>query len=95
MARISAVRVRPLVLPLKQPYHWAYGVRDSFAVNLLEVEADDGTVGIGECTVAPDQTGTAAILARLAGHLVGHDPHDAAPLIAGSSTANISATAPT
>ena len=83
MARISAVRVRPLVLPLKQPYHWAYGVRDSFAVNLLEVEADDGTVGIGECTVAPDQTGTAAILARLAGHLVGHDPHDAAPLIAG------------
>jgi muconate cycloisomerase len=81
MVKISKVRVRPLILPLKQPYHWSYGIRESFAVNLIEIEADDGTVGIGECTVAPDQTGTAAILTRLAGHLVGHSPYDVAPLI--------------
>lgn len=81
MVKISKVRVRPLVLPLKQPYHWSYGIRESFAVNLIEIEADDGTVGIGECTVAPDQTGTLAILKRLADHLVGHSPHDVAPLI--------------
>ncbi|MBS3651268.1 mandelate racemase/muconate lactonizing enzyme family protein [Pseudaminobacter sp. 19-2017] len=81
MVKITNVRVRPLVLPLKQPYHWSYGIRETFAVNLIEIEADDGTVGIGECTVAPDQTGTAAILSRLAGHLVGQDPHDVAPLI--------------
>ena len=81
MVKISKVRVRPLVLPLKQPYHWSYGIRESFAVNLIEIEADDGTVGIGECTVAPDQTGTMAILKRLANHLVGHSPHDVAPLI--------------
>ena len=82
MVKISSVRIRPLVLPLKQPYHWSYGVRESFAVNLVEIEADDGTVGIGECTVAPDQGGTAAILSRLAAHLVGQSPHDVAPLIA-------------
>lgn len=82
MPAISVVRVRPLVLPLKQPYHWSYGIRESFAVNLIEVEADDGTVGVGECTVAPDQAGTAAILRRLAGHLVGQSPHDVAPVIA-------------
>jgi muconate cycloisomerase len=81
VVKIINVRVRPLVLPLKQPYHWSYGIRETFAVNLIEIEADDGTVGIGECTVAPDQTGTAAILSRLANHLVGHDPHDVAPLI--------------
>lgn len=81
MVKISKVRVRPLVLPLKQPYHWSYGIRESFAVNLIEIEADDGTVGIGECTVAPDQTGTMAILKRLANHLVGHSPYDVAPLI--------------
>src|SRR5690606_16977843 len=81
MAKISKVRVRPLVLPLKQPYHWSYGIRESFAVNLIEIEADDGTVGIGECTVAPDQTGTLAILKRLASHLVGQSPYDVAPLI--------------
>jgi muconate cycloisomerase len=82
MVKISKVRVRPLVLPLKQPYHWSYGIRESFAVNLIEIEADDGTVGFGECTVAPDQTGTLAILKRLANHLVGHSPYDVAPLIA-------------
>lgn len=79
--KIKSVRVRPLVMPLKQPYHWSYGIRERFAVNLIEIEADDGTVGIGECTVAPDQTGTAAILQRLGNHLIGHDPHDVAPLI--------------
>lgn len=82
MVKISNIRVRPLVLPLKQPYHWSYGIRETFAVNLIEIEADDGTVGIGECTVAPDQAGTAAVLKRLAAHLVGHAPHDVAPLIA-------------
>lgn len=81
MVKISKVRVRPLVLPLKQPYHWSYGIRESFAVNLIEIEADDGTVGVGECTVAPDQTGTLAILKRLAGHLVGQSPYDVTPLI--------------
>lgn len=81
MVKISKVRVRPLVLPLKQPYHWSYGIRETFAVNLIEIEADDGTVGIGECTVAPDQTGTMAMLKRLASHLVGHSPYDVAPLI--------------
>lgn len=82
MVKVSQVRVRPLVLPLKQPYHWSYGIRENFAVNLIEIEADNGMVGIGECTVAPDQAGTAAILRRLAGHLVGQSPHDVAPLIA-------------
>ncbi|MEK1890406.1 MAG: mandelate racemase/muconate lactonizing enzyme family protein [Phyllobacterium sp.] len=82
MAKISKVRTRPLVLPLKQPYHWSYGIRDSFAVNLIEIEADNGMVGIGECTVAPDQAGTVAILNRLVKHLIGQSPHDVAPLIA-------------
>ena len=82
MVKISKVRTRPLVLPLKQPYHWSYGIRESFAVNLIEIEADNGIFGIGECTVAPDQGGTVAILNRLARHLVGQSPYDVAPLLA-------------
>lgn len=81
MTLITAVRIRPLMLPLKQPYHWAYGVRDHFAVNLVEIEADTGDVGYGECTVAPDQAGTASILRKLTSHLIGRDPHDVVPLI--------------
>lgn len=81
MNRITSVRIRPLMLPLKQPYHWAYGAREHFAVNLVEIEADDGSIGYGECTVAPDQAGTAAILRRLTSHLIGNDPHEVVPLI--------------
>jgi L-alanine-DL-glutamate epimerase-like enolase superfamily enzyme len=79
---IAAIRVRPLLLPLRTPYHWSHGVREHFAVNLVEVTADDGTVGIGECTVAPDQAATALILERLAGHFVGRSPYDVTAIIA-------------
>ncbi|WP_421883262.1 mandelate racemase/muconate lactonizing enzyme family protein [Pacificispira sp.] len=77
MTKIAEIRIRPLVLPLRQPYHWSYGVRDSFAVNLIEIIADDGTTGIGEATVAPDQAGSAAILKRLTAFFVGQSPFDA------------------
>ena len=82
MTTIAAIRVRPLLLPQKTPYHWSHGVREHFAVNLVEVTADDGTVGIGECTVAPDQAATALILERLAGHFVGRSPYDVTAIIA-------------
>ena len=82
MTTIAAIRVRPLLLPLKTPYHWSHGVREHFAVNLVEVTADDGTVGLGECTVAPDQAAAALVLERLAGHFVGRSPYDVTAIIA-------------
>jgi L-alanine-DL-glutamate epimerase-like enolase superfamily enzyme len=81
MTTVAAIRIRPLLLPLRTPYHWSHGVREHFAVNLVEATADDGTVGIGECTVAPDQAATAAILERLARHVVGRSPYDVSALI--------------
>ena len=64
-ATISDIKVTPLALPLKKPYVWSRGVLEHFTVNLIEVIASDGTVGIGECSVGPDQTGTLHILNRL------------------------------
>jgi muconate cycloisomerase len=78
--KITDIRIRPLTLPLAQPYHWTQGVRRAFQVNLIELELDDGTVGIGEATVAPDQAASVLILKRLAQVLVGESVHDAAPL---------------
>ncbi|WP_375691060.1 mandelate racemase/muconate lactonizing enzyme family protein [Pseudooceanicola sp. LIPI14-2-Ac024] len=78
--KITDLRIRPLILPLAQPYHWTQGVRDSFAVNLIELELADGTVGIGEATVAPDQQASVLILKRLAEKLVGESVFDAAVL---------------
>lgn len=77
MTKIAEIRVRPLVLPLRQPYHWSYGVRESFAVNLIEIVADDGTTGIGETTVAPDQGATVATLRTLSKFFIGESPFDA------------------
>jgi L-alanine-DL-glutamate epimerase-like enolase superfamily enzyme len=74
---IADIRVRSLVLPLRQPYHWSQGIRSTYAVNLIEMVADDGTVGIGEATVAPDQTASALILRKLAQRYIGRSPFDA------------------
>lgn len=81
MTTIADIRIRPLLLPLVQPYHWSQGVRHHFAVNLVEVIASDGTVGVGECTVAPDQAASVAILERLKSWLIGSSPYDVTALI--------------
>ncbi|MEQ8369543.1 MAG: mandelate racemase/muconate lactonizing enzyme family protein [Alphaproteobacteria bacterium] len=81
MTRIGQINIRPLLLPLRQPYHWAFGTKTHFAVNLVEAVADDGTRGYGECTVAPDQAALKLILERLKRHFIGASPYDVAALI--------------
>ncbi|WP_137700170.1 mandelate racemase/muconate lactonizing enzyme family protein [Marimonas lutisalis] len=78
--KIKDIRIRPLTLPLAQPYHWTQGVRRAFHVNLIEMELADGTVGLGEATVAPDQAASVLILKRLAQVLLGESVFDAAVL---------------
>lgn len=68
---ISEIRVTPLRLPLKTPYVWSQGVEDAFTVNLIEITAEDGTTGIGECTTAPDALAQKRVIARLARDMVG------------------------
>ncbi|MBC8037924.1 MAG: mandelate racemase/muconate lactonizing enzyme family protein [Rhizobiales bacterium] len=82
MSKIADIRIKPLLLPLMQPYHWAYGVLENFAVNLIEVETADGAMGVGECAVAPDQAALAMILQRLRKPFLGQSPHDVAAIIA-------------
>lgn len=78
--KIARFTARPITLPLRQPYHWTQGIRESFQVNLIEIELEDGTRGIGECTVAPDQQASLAALRRLGQDLVGASVFDAAPI---------------
>jgi len=46
--RISAVRATPVNVPLVAPYRFAFGALVSFTTTIVEVEDEDGTVGIGE-----------------------------------------------
>ncbi len=70
--RIRAIRAIPVNIPFVAPYRFAYGSIASVTKTLVEVEADDGTVGWGE---AADGDRSAAI-AALAPRLIGLDPLD-------------------
>jgi len=68
---ITAFRVTSLRLALKVPYVWSQGVEEAFHVNLIEMEAEDGTTGFGETTTAPDATAQRLVLEKIGRRLVG------------------------
>ena len=86
--RITDVRVTPLALPLKTPYVWSQGVEDTFFVNLIEVVGEDGAIGIGETTTAPDAGAQAIILRKLGRHFIGQSVFDAQRIMAQAYKAN-------
>ncbi|MFZ1661258.1 MAG: mandelate racemase/muconate lactonizing enzyme family protein [Paracoccaceae bacterium] len=76
--KIKSFSVTSLRLPLKVPYIWSQGVEDAFHVNLIALEAEDGTVGYGETTTAPDATAQARVLRKIGRRLVGTSVFDIA-----------------
>jgi len=76
--KIRSFRVIPLRLPLKVPYVWSQGTEAAFEVNLIEIEAEDGTIGHGETTTAPDATAQARVLEKIGRRLVGTSVFDIA-----------------
>ena len=76
--KIKSVGVTSLRLPLKLPYIWSQGVEDAFHVNLIAMEAEDGTIGYGETTTAPDATAQARVLDKIGRRLVGTSVFDIA-----------------
>lgn len=85
---IAEIRVTPMTLPLKKPYVWSQGVEHAFHVNLIEIVADDGTIGIGETTTAPDATAQAIVLRKITRGFIGKPVFDAARLQAEAYRAN-------
>ncbi len=79
--RITTVRITPLFLPFRQPYHWAYGTVDGAEPMLVEIDTDAGVTGIGESVGATDAATVASALARVTPDLIGHDAFDIARLV--------------
>jgi len=48
--KIRRIKTTPLAFRYKEPYHWAGRVDYGVAVVLIEVETDEGIVGVGEST---------------------------------------------
>ena len=82
--RIAAIDVTPLRLPLRTPYIWSQGTEDAFTVNLIRISLDDGTIGYGETTTAPDADAQKTVLDRLAKAFIGQSVFDF-PRIAASA----------
>lgn len=74
-SRITAVRATPINVPLVVPYHCSVGVYQGFSTTIVEVETEDGVVGIGEAST-PFAAGV--IESRIAPNLLGADPLDLA-----------------
>jgi L-alanine-DL-glutamate epimerase-like enolase superfamily enzyme len=82
--KIARIQTTPLALAFKEPYHWAGRVDHAAAVVLVEVETDDGLVGIGESVAAFPAEGTVAALQGVAPLFVGEPVFDVERLITGA-----------
>jgi len=82
--KIARIHTTPLALAFKEPYHWAGRVDHAAAVVLVEVETDDGLVGIGESVAAFPAEGTVAALQGVAPLFVGQPVFDIERLITGA-----------
>lgn len=72
--KIANIRLTPLRVPYRKPYHWAQGIIDAAEVILVEVETDTGVVGFGEAIATPDANAIMAFIRRAADHVTGRDP---------------------
>ena len=78
--KIIDIRITPMTLPLKKPYVWSQGVEHAFHVNLVEVVAENGIVGIGETTTAPDAAAQALVLRKITRGFIGKPVFEASRL---------------
>jgi glucarate dehydratase len=70
--RIRRVRATPVNLPFVAPYRFAYGSTASLTKTIVEVETDEGLVGLGEGADGD----TSGLIETLGERLVGLDPLD-------------------
>lgn len=69
---IRRLRATPVNIPLRAPYRFSYGSIASLTKTVVELETDEGVIGLGECA---DGDRAAEVLA-LSDRLVGQDLRD-------------------
>ncbi len=70
--RIRSVKATPVNIPFAAPYRFAYGSTAALTKTIVEVETDDGMVGLGEAADGD----TSRLVEELGLRLVGLDPID-------------------
>jgi glucarate dehydratase len=73
--KIRRITATPINLPLEAPYVWVFGELPGFSTTIVEVETEDGHIGLGE---APSPQAARIICDQVAPQIVGHDAFDIA-----------------
>jgi len=73
--KITAIRATPVNIPLEAPFFWSVGIYPGTSKTIIEVETDEGIVGLGE---APSWDCADVINRHMGPLLIGRDPIDIA-----------------
>ncbi|UVC09731.1 mandelate racemase/muconate lactonizing enzyme family protein [Rhizobium sp. TH2] len=65
--KIAAIRATPVNIPFTAPYRFSYGSIASLTKTVIEVETDDGVIGLGECAEGDRAADVMALGQRLIG----------------------------
>ena len=79
--KVRDVRVTVVVVPFIQPETWFFGRCWGLTNAVLEVETDDGLIGLGEAPGHPTIDAVKQMLDLLTPLVVDHDPTDILPLL--------------
>jgi glucarate dehydratase len=71
--KITAVRATPVNMPLEAPFYWSVGLYPGTSKTVIEIETDEGIIGLGE---SPSWDCAKVIEKELAPRLIGKDPVD-------------------
>ncbi|MBT3175341.1 MAG: mandelate racemase/muconate lactonizing enzyme family protein [Desulfobacula sp.] len=71
--KITAVRATPVNIPMEVPFYWSVGLYPGTSKTIIEIETDEGIIGIGE---APSWDCANVINKDMGPRLIGCDPLD-------------------
>ena len=74
--RITGLRATPVAVPFIQPEAWAFGERTGMVSVLLEVDTDEGLVGLGEAAAYPSADIIEAVLRTVEPLVVGESAYN-------------------
>ncbi|MEO0370217.1 MAG: mandelate racemase/muconate lactonizing enzyme family protein [Pseudomonadota bacterium] len=66
--KIRSIKATPVNIPFVAPYRFSYGAIASLTKTVIELQTEDGVVGLGECADGDRAADVEAMAARLIGH---------------------------
>ena len=78
--KITDIRWTPVFVPFHRPELWVWSRRGGMTSIVIEVETDEGVVGLGECAAWPSFGLTTQVLESIRELAIGEDPLGPEPL---------------